>query len=123
MVEKFQGYKSKQGKLFLNEEAAVRSEVLENLCDIIPEFQMIRPRLEAQLDAVATAVGPMVAYRARVPSKGPIVDPMAENPAEVLRGVAQETADDLGLGVDHAAFDRAAARMEQPVAGLKIAHA
>lgn len=72
MVEKFNGFKSKQGGLFLSEEAAVRSEVLDNLCEIIPEFQLIRPRLEANLNAIASAVGPMVAFRARVPSKPPI---------------------------------------------------
>ena len=77
MVEKFQGYKSKQGKLFLSEEAAIRSEVLENLCEIIPEFQMIRPRLESHLDAIAGAMGPMVAFRSRVPSEGPVLSLVA----------------------------------------------
>lgn len=75
MVKKVESFISHDGKIFLNEEAAVRHECLQRLCEIIPEFQMVRPRIEAQLDAVATAMGPMVAYRARVPSKGPIVDP------------------------------------------------
>jgi hypothetical protein len=75
LVEKFNGYKSMQGGLFLTEEAAIRHEVLESLCEIIPEFQMVRPRLEANLRAIAVAVGPMLDYTRRVPSKGPIVDP------------------------------------------------
>lgn len=77
MVTKIEGYKAHDGRIFLSEEAAVRHESLERLCEIIPEFQMIRPRLEAQLDAVATAMGPMLDFRRRVPSPGPIVDPSA----------------------------------------------
>lgn len=77
MVTKIEGYKAHDGRIFLSEEAAVRHESLERLCKIIPEFQMIRPRLEAQLDAVATAMGPMLDFRRRVPSPGPIVDPSA----------------------------------------------
>lgn len=121
MVKKIEGYQAHDGKIFLSEEAAVRHESLERLCQLIPEFQMIRPRLAEQLDAVATAMGPMLDFRRRVPSPGPIVDPLAENPAEVLRGVAQQIADECGLRVDHAAFDRAADHMEQPVA-VKLAH-
>lgn len=83
MVKKVESFISHDGKIFLNEEAAVRHECLQRLCEIIPEFQMVRPRIEAQLDAVATAMGPMVAYRARVPSKGPIVDPSVADHGEL----------------------------------------
>lgn len=80
MVKKIEGYQAHDGKVFLSEEAAVRHESLERLCEIIPEFQMVRPRLAEQLDAVAAAMGPMLDFRRRVPSKGPIVDPSAEGP-------------------------------------------
>lgn len=111
MIKKVESYQTHGGKLFLSEESAIRHEVMERLCQVMPEFQMIRVRLEGQLDAIAAAVGPMVAFKARVPSKPAIVDPLAGNPAEVLRSLAQKTADELGLEVDHEAFDRAAALM------------
>lgn len=72
MVKKVESFVAHDGRIFLSEEAAVRYEAVERLCEVIPEFAMVRPRLEASLDAVASAMGPMVAYRARVPSKGPI---------------------------------------------------
>lgn len=72
MVKKVESYKAHDGRLFLSEENAIRHEAVERLCAIIPEFQMVRPRLEGNLDAIATAMGPMLAFRARVPSKGPI---------------------------------------------------
>lgn len=115
MVEKITSFKSKQGRLFLSEEAAVRSEVLENLCEIIPEFQMIRPRLEAQLDAVATAVGPMLDFRRRVPSKGPIVDPSAVDHGE-LAGTC-----DCSAGMSGASDHARSCPSYRPMA-VKLAH-
>lgn len=72
MVEKVEGYQAKDGRIFLSEENATRYEAVEALVAIIPEFAMVRTRIEANLDAVATAMGPMLAFRSRVPSKGPI---------------------------------------------------
>ena len=77
MVKKVESFVAHDGKVFLSEDAAVRHEAVEKLCEIIPEFAMVRTRLEASLDAVAEAMGPIVDYRRRVPSKGPIVDPSA----------------------------------------------
>lgn len=71
MVESFNGYKSKQGGLYLTREAATREEVLDDLCEIIPEFALIRPRLDSNLRALAVAMGPMLEL-ARVPSEGPM---------------------------------------------------
>lgn len=65
MVEKVESYKSNSGKLFLSEENAVRHDAIERLCEVMPEFQMIRVRLEGQLDAIASAVAPMVDFRRR----------------------------------------------------------
>lgn len=90
MVTKIEGYKAHDGKIFLSEEAAVRHESLERLCQLIPEFQMIRPRLAEHLDAVATAMGPMLDFRRRVPSPGPVVDPSAEEP-DCTCGVSMDT--------------------------------
>lgn len=72
MVEKIEAFKAHDGKLFLTEESATRYEAVEGLCRIIPEFALVRNRLESSLDAVATAMGPMLRFRERVPSKGPI---------------------------------------------------
>lgn len=74
MIKKVESYQASGGKLFLSEENAIRHEVMERLCQVMPEFQMIRVRLEGQLDAIAAAVGPMVAFRARVPSPPPVED-------------------------------------------------
>lgn len=71
MVEPFSGFKTKHGGLFLSEEAATRQEVLDDLCEIMPEFTMIRGKLDSNLRALAIAMGPMLAL-ARVPSEGPI---------------------------------------------------
>lgn len=65
MVEKVESYKSNSGKLFLSEENAVRHDAIERLCEVMPEFQMIRVRLEGQLDAITSAVAPMVDFRRR----------------------------------------------------------
>lgn len=37
------------------------------------------------------------------------------NPAEALRSIAEDVADQLGLEVDHEAFDRAAAYLDEPI--------
>jgi hypothetical protein len=69
MVDRFEGYKTKNGKLFLSEEAAIREEVLDDLCEIMPELVLIRPKLDSNLRALATAMGPMLDL-VRVPSEG-----------------------------------------------------
>lgn len=71
MVEPFNGYKSKRGGLYLTREAATREEVLDDLCEIMPEFALIRPRLDSNLRALAIAMGPMLDL-VRVPSEGPM---------------------------------------------------
>lgn len=71
MVEPFNGYKSKKGGLYLTREAATREEVLDDLCEIMPEFSLIRPRLDSNLRALAIAMGPMLDLL-RVPSEGPM---------------------------------------------------
>lgn len=74
MVEQVTSYKSNTGKLFLTEENALRHDAMERLCEIIPEFQMVRNRIESNLNAIAQAVGPILAYQQRVPSEPPAVD-------------------------------------------------
>lgn len=71
MVEPFNGFKTKHGKLFLSQEAATREEVLDDLCEIIPELTLIRPRVDSNLRALAIAMGPMLDFL-RVPSEGPM---------------------------------------------------
>lgn len=115
MVTKIEGYKAHDGKIFLSEEAAVRHESLERLCQLIPEFQMIRPRLVEQLDAVATAMGPMLDFRRRVPSPGPIVDPSAEDHGE-LAGTC-----DCSAGMSGAPDHARSCPSYRPVA-VKLAH-
>lgn len=46
--------------------------------------------------------------------------PLGDNPAEVLREVASDLAADLGLGVDHASFDAAAAKLDEEGKALTI---
>lgn len=65
MVEKVPAFRSNSGKLFLSEEAAVRSEAIERLCEIIPEFALIRPRIESNLDAISQATASLVSFKAR----------------------------------------------------------
>lgn len=125
MVEKFNGFKSKQGGLFL-------SEVLENLCEIIPEFQMVRPRLEANLDAIAAAVGPMLDFRRRVPSPGPIgccvntprgQDHHTDCPShpDYDHGELAGTCD-CSAGMNGASDHARSCPSYRPVAGLALAH-
>lgn len=135
MVKKVESFVSHDGKIFLNEEAAVRHECLQRLCEIIPEFQMVRPRIEAQLDAVASAMGPMVAYRARVPSKGPIVDPSActcqRYPTHCANDCPLHGLEDHGelagtcdcsAGMNGASDHARSCPSYRPVAGLALAH-
>lgn len=65
MVEKVPAFRSNSGKLFLSEEAAVRSEAIERLCEIIPEFALIRPRIESNLDAISQATASLVSFKAK----------------------------------------------------------
>lgn len=134
MVKKVESFTTYDGNVFLSEEAAVRHESLQRLCEIIPEFQMVRPRIEEQLDAVASAMGPMVAFRARVPSEGPIVDPSALQPGEevdriYLDGKVCNPATGEPCPYKHPKFttcpncqDWKFNRPENPVAGLTLAH-
>lgn len=65
MVEKVPAFRANSGKLFLSEEAAVRSEAIERLCEIIPEFALIRPRIESNLDAISQATASLVSFKAK----------------------------------------------------------
>ncbi|MBP53134.1 MAG: hypothetical protein CMG88_03640 [Marinobacter sp.] len=143
MVKKVESFTTYDGKVFLSEEAAVRHESLQRLCEIIPEFQMVRPRIEEQLDAVASAMGPMVAFRARVPSK-PVVSgslrPVSECPHYVVcprpecdeAGYCQAApaADhgelagtcDCSAGMNGADDHAPTCPSYRPVAGLSLAH-
>lgn len=114
MVKKVESFTTYDGKVFLSEEAAVRHESLQRLCEIIPEFQMVRPRIEEQLDAVASAMGPMVAFRARVPSKPPIGDPIDHGE---LAGTC-----DCSAGMSGAPDHAPSCPSYRPVAGLTLAH-
>lgn len=80
MVRETKSYTTKHGRVLLSEEAAIRSEVVEDLIAALPELQMIRPRVEAQLNALAAAMGPIVDFRRRVPSKGPVGECCVDTP-------------------------------------------
>jgi hypothetical protein len=56
-----------------------------------------------------------VALRGLDPREFTPVPGFGDNPAEVLRGIAEETAQQLGLEVDHPAFDQAAAQLDDLV--------
>ena len=63
---------------------------------------------EAKVDRNALAAARLEAWVA-----GEDRYPVSLNPAEVLRGIATETAAVLGLGVDHDSFDQAARSLDQ----------
>lgn len=65
---------SRTNKLYLDEVGGTKEEVMADLLHILPELTMIRERVWGNLDAIAQAVGPILALNARVPSEpeGPI---------------------------------------------------
>lgn len=89
MVQPFNGYKTSTGKLFEHEEAAV----LDELCKIVPELVLIRPRLDSNLRALAIAMGPMLNL-VRVPSEGPMQE--ASSPTLEILSHAEARARKVG---------------------------
>lgn len=82
-------------------------------------------RFEGQLAAEKADRNALAASRLEAWVRGEDRYPVqaSENPAEVLRGIAERTAEECGLTVDHASFDQAAARLaETPGEDSAVAH-
>lgn len=65
MAMKVESYKSNSGKLFLTEEAAVRHDAIEMLIEAVPELALIRPKIEANLNAIAAATAQVHTLRSK----------------------------------------------------------
>lgn len=64
MVEKVDRYRAKDGREFLCEESAHRHEAVEGMIAAIPELALIRPRLEAHMNAICQPVAKLARFLA-----------------------------------------------------------
>ena len=85
MAMKVESYKSSSGRLFLTEEAAVRHDAMELLIEAVPELALIRPRIEANLNAIAAATAQVHSLRLKNHPEAP-----AENHPEVVATTLRE---------------------------------
>lgn len=93
MAKKVESYQSNSGRLFLTEENAVRHDAMERLCEIMPEFQMIRTRLEGNLDAMVSALAPMVDLKRRKTTPETTPETTLKPPVAVDHGELAGTCD------------------------------
>lgn len=103
MAMKVESYKSNSGRLFLTEEAAVRHDAMELLIEAVPELALIRPRIEANLNAIAEATAQVHSLRLKnhpeVPAETTLKPPVAVDHGE-LAGTCDCSAG-IGGASDH----------------------